>query len=265
MSSYAAYERLSGVRWSHLKHLLRSPRHYRHALDEGDTDTTSRLVGRALHTLVLEPDQYTATYAVWPGNRQGKAWDTFAEANAGRCILRLVEHDLIRAQSAAVWSHPAAADLILSGAHEQAITWVDPDTGLTCKALLDVHGPDGIADLKGTGALDVFERIAVRNSYHHQLAWYRWGLSVLTGERVPARLIAVEVKPPHDVGVFELSPTLLDIAEREVRALLPILAECERTNTWPGRYPEPVVMEAPDWMIDPNRVESDDEDQEEDT
>ncbi len=264
MTPFEAYLSLEGVNWSTLKHLWKgSPLHYRHILQEQEADTTSRLAGRALHTLALEgPDAFAERYAVWEGDRRGKAWTDFRDAHPGE-ILRAVERDLIQAQATAVLRHPEALALLTDSLTESAITWTDPDTGIACKGLVDVRGLAHHADLKGTGALHLFERLAIRDGYHMQAAWYRRGERISTGRDVACHLIAVEAKAPHDVGVFRLSDALLDHADRELTGLLRTLRACLDADRWPGRYPEVAPMELPDWMIDPDRVESDDEDQEE--
>lgn len=264
MSPFEAYVDLDGVNWSTLKHLWRgSPLHYRHALEQQDADTTSRLSGRALHTLVLEgPVAFADRYAVFEGDRRGNAWKDFQAAHPGE-ILRAVERDAVLAQADAVLRHPEVLALLTDALTESAITWTDPDTGIACKGLVDARGLAHHADLKGTGALHLFERLAIRDGYHLQAAWYRRGERITTGRDVVPHLIAVEAKAPHDVGVFRLSDALLDHADRELTGLLRTLRACLDAERWPGRFPEVVPMELPDWMLDPDRVESDDEDQEE--
>ena len=251
MSAFLDYCALDGVNWSRLKHLRRSPLHYRHVLDQGSEDTTSRLTGRALHTAVMEPHDFDERYPVFDGDRRGPAWKEFQAAHPGAEILRRVEADAVQAQAAAVRAHPAAGPMLESATHrEHALRWTDPVTGIECKGLLDLVGDGWIADLKGTGDLALFERLAIRDGYHLQLAWYRWGWSVAHGCPPPrALLLPVEVKSPHDVAVYELSPTLLDIATREIRGLLDMLHRCRTLDVWPGRYELPEVMEAPAWMI----------------
>lgn len=252
-----------GVNWSTLKHLRQSPLHYRHALRTESADTTSRLTGRALHTAVLEPDDFGTRYPVYEGDRRGKAWAEFQSAHPNAEILRRVEADTAHAQAAAVYAHPTVGPLLQSATHrEHALRWTDPITGIRCKGLVDVAGDEWVADLKGTGSLALFERLAIRDGYHLQIAWYRWGWSVAYGCPPPRSiLIPVEVKPPHDVALFELSPTLLNLADRELRELLNLLHRCRTLDVWPGRYELPEVMEAPDWMLDPDEVESDDEEE----
>lgn len=250
MSAFSDYAGLPGANWSTIKHLRRSPAHYRYVLDHGDGDSTSRLIGRALHAAVLQPDVYDAAYPVYDGDRRGKAWTDFQAAHADAAILRRVEADQIAAQVEALHAHPVAGPILATATTtEHAMQWTDPATGIACKGLLDLAGPGGIYDLKGGPSLDIFERWLIREGYHLQLAFYWRGWEALTGERPACHLIGVEAKAPHDVGVFALDEALLTIADREIEGLLLLLAECRASDRWPGRYPtlQPVV--APDWML----------------
>ena len=256
MSAFIDYVDLPGVNWSRLKHLRRSPLHYRHVLDQGSEDTTSRLVGRALHASALQPDVYAAEYIVYDGDRRGKAWTDFQAAHPNASILRRPEADQVAAQVAALHAHAVAGPMLATATHrEHAVTWTDEATGIACKGLVDLGGPEWIADLKGGPRLDLFERWVVREEYHLQLAWYRRGWRAMTGRAPTCMLIGVERDAPHDVGGFMLDEALLTIADRELDRLLVLLAECRESGRWPGRYPEPHTVAAPDWMIEPSDIE----------
>ena len=247
--SFAAYVALPGINWSTLKHGRESMLHYRHAVTAPNEDTTSRVMGRVLHTLVLEPETFGTTYAVWDGGRRGtNEYKAFEARNAGRAIIKADELDVVRAQAAAVRAHPAAMRA-LEGQHEVALTWTDADTGLACKGLADSLSPNFLADLKGTGSLGMFERLAWRDGYAHQLAWYLRGARALGLDPRPC-LVAVEAKAPHDVGVFVLSDQVLAIADRDLTDLLAQVAECTESGVWPGAYPEPVELAVPAWALD---------------
>lgn len=255
MSAFLDYCALDGVNWSRLKHLRRSPLHYRHVLDQGSEDTTSRLVGRALHASALQPDVYAAEYVVYDGDRRGKAWTDFQAAHPNASILRRPEADQVAAQVAALHAHAVAGPMLATATHrEHAVTWTDEATGIACKGLVDLGGPEWIADLKGGPSLDLFERWIVREGYHLQIAWYRRGWLAMAGERPTCSVIGVEAKAPHDVGVFALDEALLTIADRELDRLLLTLAECRESGRWPGRYPDTQQVEAPSWMLDPENM-----------
>jgi hypothetical protein len=251
------YLAIRAINWSTLKHMRVSPRHYLHALTAPHADTTSRAMGRALHTLVLEPQKFDAAYVVFDGDRRGNAWKDFQALHEGKTILRAVEYDTVRRQA------DAARPLLPPGEVEQVLRWTDPATGLQCKGIADHVGAGGLIDLKGTGRLDMFERLAVRDGFAHQLAFYRRALNDgKPGGDMPCRLLSVETLAPHDVALLTLSPTLLDWADRELSALLARVAACQDSGIWPGRYPDGGTLELPVWMsgdIDTSGLEDDDE------
>ena len=232
------YTAIRAVNWSRLKHMRVSPLHYLHA--PTTPDTTSRAMGRALHTLTLEPQKFDAAYVVFDGDRRGNVWKDFQTLHEGKTILRAVEFDLVRRQA------DAARVLLPPGEVEQVLCWTDPATGLACKGIADHVSAFGLIDLKGAGRLDVFERLAIRDGYAHQLAFYRRGL----GGDLPCHLLAVETSAPHDVALLTLSPTLLDWADREISALLARVAACEASGVWPGRYPDGGTLELPAWLVE---------------
>src|SRR5690606_40852932 len=94
------------LNWSRLKHIGRSPAHFRHALDAEDKDTPARAFGRLAHLAVLEPERVTESVAVWTGGRRaGKEWEAF-KADAGAKEI-VTDADLTRAAeiAAAVRTH----------------------------------------------------------------------------------------------------------------------------------------------------------------
>lgn len=239
---YADYAAIDRVNWTLLKHMVfGSPLHYAHALRNPSPDTTSRAMGRLLHALVLRPTDVTDEFVWFDGDRRGKAWTDFRDANLDKTILRMSEWDSVVTQSQAVlarWPVPPSTEVYLS--------WTDPDTGIECKGMADAIGNGILTDLKGTGPLDLAERTLWRSGYMHQLAMYR----LMAGGSLRAQIVAVETAAPHDVAIFEIDDVALGIAEREVRAALRRVAECRVSGVWPGRYPEVSVVGAPGWVID---------------
>lgn len=61
-AEYAAHE---GVNWSTLANMRKSPLHYKHGLEHARKETAALRKGRALHTLLFEPETYASTYAVY--------------------------------------------------------------------------------------------------------------------------------------------------------------------------------------------------------
>jgi hypothetical protein len=234
------YRAIQALNWSLFKHLDESPLSFRWHADNPTESTTGQLMGRVLHSLVLTPDDDEP--AVWDGDRRGKAWVEFSEQNAGRPILRRVEYDTVKRKADAVLAHPQVRDLLAFGDPEATRTWTRD--GVACKGRLDWSAPGIVVDLKGAGPLSTLERVAVRNGWHRQLEWYRH-----SDPGADCYIVAVEDRAPHDVGVWRLSPLLLDAARRVNDAALEVYRRCVETGVWPGRMPEVVEMACPAWLL----------------
>lgn len=246
---FDTYRALEGVNWSLLKHMTASPLHFRHAEQSEREDTNRLLLGRAVHTAVLEPDEFPLRYAVYEGAvRRGKEWDAFAEANADKDILKADEYRMCLSVRDAVRSHPAVNGL-LDGTSEVVRQWTDAATGIDCKCRIDhVAASGALVDLKTTKSVDEreFMNTSARYLYHAQLAFYRRGM----GEDVPAYVIAVELEPPHDVAVFEVTSWAMDAGDKLVTESLGDLKHCREEDRWPGRYGSVRELGLPAWMED---------------
>lgn len=256
-----AYNDAPGVRWSHLKHMADSPRHYRYAVDHDDySPSTAMRIGTAAHLAILEPDRFEVAAPVYDGTRRGKAWDAFqAEHEAADVIVNPREHALAVAMRDAVMSHPAAAALLSEGRPEVPMYW-DEQVGVDvvpCKGKLDWLRPGALVDLKTTNDITRPGKLIGGRRYHGQLAHYVAGARA-NGHRIHmVFVIAVESSPPHDVGVWRLSSTALEAGEALRRDCLRHLVSCQRADDWPGRYPDIVEVDLPAWadgMPDPDDI-----------
>jgi hypothetical protein len=257
--TFEEYLAVDAVNWTSMKPLRDgSPLHMAHRLEHPIEDKPVLAFGRALHAAVLEPDELPRHFAIYDGPTEGKgcriARKAFDEANAGKTVLTDVEYTTVLAIRDKVRSHPLVKPFLECGAAEQSMFWTDPETGLKCKGRLDwisLGARGSILDLKGAASAERrrFSTTAARLGYHCQAAFYRKGYAVATGELLPVRLVAVEREPPHDVTVFLIDDDALYAGEEEVRDLLARVAECRRTNQWPGRYETEQVLELPRWVF----------------
>jgi exodeoxyribonuclease VIII len=250
----AEYDAIDAVHWSTLKEMRKSPLHYRYRELNPLEPTPAMLLGQGAHTAILEPLQFLRDYALFEGERrQGKVWDAFEAANASKTILKRPEYDLCVAMQEAVRAHPEASKYLAAGRAEQVVTWTDEETGLPCKLradwLCDVPGLAVLIDVKSTATIDaaLFGATAARMGHYAQVAMYWRGLQA-AGLPMPAKLIAVESKPPHDVAVFDITADVLTAGTEEVRELLQKVAECRAKGKWPGRYAAEQPLQLPAWF-----------------
>lgn len=252
---FADYQALDAVNWSSAKHMMTSPLEYRYRLDNPQEETQAMLLGRAAHTMILEPDRALLDLALWEGGRRyGKAWDEFVADHPGKTVVKPDEHRRLIGMRQAVHGHPVAREYLRNAMSEQTVVW-DDDTGLKCKARIDACRAACIVDLKTTQTVDarVFGRLAGRMRYHNQMAWYRDGMATVTDtlpHNIEAVIIAVEQEPPHDVGVFLIEADVLDYASDENAEVRRRIKACGEADSWPGRHDEMQPLALPEYLFD---------------
>lgn len=245
-----------------LSHMRKSPAHYQHALAHQRKDTSALNTGSALHTLVFEPETYAerfTTYTASKSKGEGarKAWEAFQDEAKGRGLTILDADEAERAQgcAAAVRAKASAYIAPSKGRAEIPITWRDAETGLVCKSRLDWLTINRVlVELKSTRSTDEhnFANQAWKLGYFHAQMFYSMGVAAATGctiEEIPFLFVAVESEPPYDVALFEPCEESRYAALEDVRKLMARLAECQRTQRWPGRYDEPRMLKAPAYVL----------------
>jgi exodeoxyribonuclease VIII len=251
VKSNECYRASEAVNWSTLKFMRLSPLHYLWAAKNVREDTPRLGLGRAVHTAVLEPDDFPLSYAVFDGKqRRGKEWEAFKAANENKTIVKRSEYARALKIRDAILSHPVASCHLRAGGHvERAIRWTDEATGVECKGRPDLEN-EFVIDIKTCQSVEErrFASLAARMGYFNQLAFYRSGIATLTGVVKPCVIVAAEIEPPHDVGVFVIDEDSLGVAEEENARLLARVAECRASGEWPGRYQEQRSLSLPAWM-----------------
>lgn len=251
------YDQIEGVRWSRLRSMRISPLQYRHDTDTPSADTSAFRVGRATHSLILQPENFDVEFVVWSGTRRGKSWDAFAAEHTDRTILTATEHAAALGAMEGVARHPTASHLLQGGTAEKAITWKDDETGIVCKAKPDLV-TNRLLELKTTRNLDarLFASDVARLGYYGQAAFYLRGLRAngFDSDRLPV-IIAVENSPPHDVCCWELTQETVEQGDALVERLLRELAICTDSGEWPGAFPSLRMLTLPEWAIDEGDVD----------
>jgi exodeoxyribonuclease VIII len=260
----ATYHAHPAVSKSHLDLVAKSPLHYwARYIDpkrELPDPTPAMRIGTALHTLVLEQDQFEERYITAPQvdrrTKAGKeAWAEF-EAEAGdRELIAADDRIQISRMAEAVWAHPAAAALLhWEGKAETTHMWTDPATGLDCKCRPDWLTNDGrlIVDLKTTEDASPagFRKSIGAFRYHVQSSWYLDGVQAATGCRPEQFLfLCVEKKPPYAVAVYAAAPVIVTIGAETAARDLDVLATCKQACAWPGYSDQVEPISLPGWMM----------------
>jgi hypothetical protein len=241
------------------------PQAYQWWRENSEPPTPATDAGTLAHAVLL--DTFDDTVAVVETNNG--AWNTdkirakLADARAaGKVPVKPEALPIVMDMVDALQAHPSAWPLLSVGDTEMTIVWTDPDTGVRCRALLDilpaaVGGIIQLADYKTARKVDqdAIERAIDEYGYHIQMAFRRRGLRALgLADEVECFDICQQTERPHLVNVVELDEPSLRVGDFEVREALKTYAECARTGVWPGpgggpAGTDPVLAGLPYWTL----------------
>jgi len=257
--SFEDYLAVDAVSQSALRELARSPWHFANRVDV--KETRAMLNGSLVHCARLEPDALSQRYVIvpedapkrptpaqWAAKKSNESsqfakdwWNTFNEQIAGRSIIEANDYVITQLQLDALSANATITEFMTGGRSEVSIFWIDPATGVYCKARPDYAREDGDADLLTDlkSCVDEspngFGRAAARMKYHLQAAHYSAGWTVATGRRVRAFMFAaVTSKQPVLAVPYVLTDEILQQGFDERAELLALYAQCKKTDTWPA-------------------------------
>lgn len=233
----------SCVSVSGLKQLLRSPEHFQSYLHSSHKETAAMFYGTALHTRVLEPDDYAANYVVTLcSDKRKKEYTEFEASAAGYRILTREQATAIEAINDKLMAHSSARSLLLGGVVEQTLIWQDAETGIWLKIRPDCLNFDfGVClDLKSTedASGSAFRRSCTNYQYDIQAAVYLEGLRANYNRDFDFAFLAVEKEAPHGTALYGAPEEMLEDGRIAFRRALRILRQCLDNGEWPGYQPD---------------------------
>lgn len=241
-----------GAGWSssQIKDLKKSPSYFRSRhLSQSPAPTFANtpaiLLGRLVHTLVLEPDSFTKEWAIAPDvnarTKAGKAeLEEFKAESVGlEVVTKEIHQRALRIRDAVLRTDASAAlltqgDLTFEGSGYWRCDW----TGELLKYRADARNDMAVLDLKTTGQgvdYDSVIRTVMRHDYHLSAAHYLEGEHHCHGvEHRNFVLIFVSTDEPYEVGVYTLADDFIELGRRINRKLLRELRHCLVNDSWPG-------------------------------
>jgi len=203
-------------------------------------------IGVATHLAVLEPGrQADSIVLIEAGDyRTTKAREARDAARAeGKVPLLPYQVDIVRAIAGSIRAHPIASEAFRGGEAEVTLTWVDPETGVPCKARPDYLPAHGrwIVDLKTAASANPRSWLdqAYRLGYHARAAWYLDGAEAVLGQTPEEYwFVIVEKEPPYLVSVVSFDNGALGWGRIANRKACERFAVSAAANDWPG-YREP--------------------------
>lgn len=247
----ADYRAIPALSATGMRHLLRSPKHYRYYIDNPGVKAEFDF-GHAVHGLVLGvgaplveiPDELLSGPNRAVSSNEAKAW--VAEAReSGAIPLKAAVIESVNRCAEAVLLNPKANWLLsLPGDSEVAYEMTDAATGVRIKSRLDRSAvlPDGrLINIDLKTASDV-RLIKLRRhiedfGYDIQSEVYREQLRQANpGATVaPTHLIFVEDSEPHEVRVIQLAhEDWINGGRVKMRRAIDTYAACVASGEWPG-------------------------------
>lgn len=237
----------SCVSASGLKEMLKSPAHYQAYLALGSRETPAKFMGSALHTRLLEPEEFDATYVVIPdeaADRRTHEFRAFERANPEKILITEKQAYILNGVFSSVSAHPTAADLLRRGFVEHTILHQDEETGIWLKIRPDCLCLDfdtGIClDLKSTDSAEktAFRRSCERYDYDVQAAIYLDVLRKVFERDFDWAFLAMEKEAPFGVALYGAPEEMIASGRQRYREALRTLKQCLDTGEWPCYQPE---------------------------
>lgn len=257
------YRTCPAVNFHTLLDFHRDPRAFAEGFFNNKEETPAMAFGTALHMLVLEPQAFIKTYAVFEppinsktGAPYGASTNAYKEAkeqwvcqNTGKILLSDADYKTLLKLSDSYIFHAEARrlmkDVITTEQSVRAMVQVceEPRISVNCKGRIDAITSEGIVDLKTTAA---FDDVSGRDKFRHaiyeykyiiQLAFYRLLLTSV-GYQGDMRcwLIAFEKQEPNRVAVYALTDPVIDLAEQTVKQWLCEWYASQRDSNYRSKF-----------------------------
>lgn len=243
--------------WSSMKDLLppKTPAHFKYAMDERRAGRREEKrhydLGNIVHALVLGRGHEYEVVTKVTREKETVPADGYTTVSAqkhrdaiyaaGKVPVLAHELDSAQVMAAAIKDHEGAAELLSAGQPEVAIFWVDDDTGVPCRAMVDwLDVERGIAvDVKtaNSSAPVDMRRESSKFGYYGQAMHYSEGLTALTGKDFRFIFVPVSKDKPHLVSLVQYDPD--DLLEQvtihaAVDRCRRLYRDCTASGVWPG-------------------------------
>lgn len=262
---FAVYRQWPAVNKSSLDYIQdRSPLHCQHAQLAPSKDTDALRIGRGFHTLMLEGEErYADEFKIGtdcsatvkstgrPCENSGSLigidgrWYCRTKGHAPlgsyepENTLTLDQDAAIRGMIGGMRRCTGAREFIeAAGPNELSIVWKDVETGLMCKARIDMvrESWNSIGDLKTTedASREGFTRSIDKWGYHRQGAFYLRGAHEVGIDCEYFSILPVEKEEPFAAGAYKLLSDGIGAGDEQIGKLLKVYAQCVETDHWPA-------------------------------
>jgi len=231
------YDEIKAVNFSTLKHIEGSALNYLYERDHKKPPTSAMGFGTVCHVAHLEPEIYDAGKVIVESNRGTKGFEKESALYPNSFCVTANEDQIIRWQRQA-FKKNKSHDLFFSGEQkvEHAIAWKDPETGLTCKGIIDLFVESAVVDLKTSAYTEehLWLNQFYGKFYHAQIVMYHDALKELDGRDRACVIVKLETTPPYDVVPYVLPNEVVVSGRNTYCRWLWRLKTCWEAGTYPG-------------------------------
>ena len=191
--------------FSALSNFAKSPNHLLAYWQKEIEETPAMLFGSMLHCMILQPEYFPETYAIYEGTRRGKVWESFKSENTKKKIVTDKEYNHAYKVFKEAKKNKLFRELLMRTTEtEKHIKW--NCDGQNYHGFVDMIGDTFIADIKTTtDAGEKFKRDLWYNDYKMQGAMYLEAF-----ENKDFYIIAIEKGSPYNVQVYKLGAELIN-------------------------------------------------------
>jgi hypothetical protein len=243
---FGKYLTLDAVSKSSLVNIVKTPAHYKWALDHPIEPTPAMIFGSAVDCWITEGEEkFRASHVMRPPgldlrSTAGRAWRK--EAGGKTVVPAMLNGHPASVPGVidAIARHERAQQMVGECVRQVSLLWTDEETGLRVRGRPDFLA-DGdrpfIMDLKTSGMTDPesFAKQALALKYHWQAAMYLDGASACYQcEFTDFYFLVVDPAPPHPVELYRLGEAEIELGRSQYRDALRLLDRCLANANWPS-------------------------------
>jgi hypothetical protein len=237
--SEADYDRIPALRSSLLKEFMKSPAHYKWAIDNPDkSDAAHFVIGSLVHAMLLEPDEVAKKFVKCDmKTRHNKEFYALKSQVAPRGMQIALAHEWADAERMV---NNALDDFHIRKLMDTVyaeITAVSQVGGVWCKCRIDGFLPEEqtIIDIKTTGDTVYWFPHNLRKFGYEISAPYYVDITSMAGSPITKyQFVVIEKKPPFAAKIFTMSNEYLSSGRTRYMEALGRFKKCLDTNEWKG-------------------------------
>lgn len=234
--------------------------------DKATEEESNALVfGKMCHCLLLEPQLFDKEYTVMDFGklRTNKKYIEAKEANPGKIIVSPDEVLQARMMIENIHQHKLAETILKDATAEMPFVWMDPETGLQCKAKLDAikRTKAGIVVIDYKTSSDI---ISVLNwpqklGYPLQAEFYKRAVKAKYGEEPIEFVFVIQSNKEGEEDMVcvanveyesqEVAKSIVNHHMYEIRDKLALWEKTHDKNIW-AAFPERVEMRYSNWYME---------------